>query len=390
MFPIFDFSGRIVGFSGRLFPEIEKEGVGKYINSPETILYNKSKILYGFDKAKTEIRKKDACVLVEGQMDVLMSHQADITNAVAVSGIGLTPYHLETISRLTNNLIVAFDKDEAGLMAAGRGIDLALEKGFEVRVVSLPFGKDPADVASKNPEAWQKAAGEASHIIDFYLQALAEKITDPRLLKLKVEQVVLPYLTYLGSEIDRSHWISEIAKCLKMREEPIWEETKKIKLKILKGKSLEKEDDRPKLSLKTRRVLLEEHLLGIVFWRGDANIISDRYLPLFSEKHENLLQNFHSKKGLTDEEKKYCDRLALEGELCYSEMEEGALEKELEILLGEFEREFLREEQENLMEEIRRLEAGGDEKTLLEKLNKFNELSKKLSQNQFKNETKKN
>ena len=90
MFPIFDFSGRVVGFSGRLYPEIEKEGVGKYINSPQTVLYDKSKILYGFDKAKTEIRKKDACVLVEGQMDVLMSHQAGVANSVAVSGTGLT------------------------------------------------------------------------------------------------------------------------------------------------------------------------------------------------------------------------------------------------------------------------------------------------------------
>ena len=93
---------------------------------------------------------------------------------------------------------------------------MALEKGFEVKVVVLPFGKDPADVVNKEPEAWQKAVDGARHIIDFYLKTLSEKITDSRELKRKVEQVVLPYLSYIQSEIERSHWVGEIAKCLNM------------------------------------------------------------------------------------------------------------------------------------------------------------------------------
>jgi DNA primase len=375
-FPLFDFSGRIVGFSGRLYPEEEKEGTGKYINSPQTILYDKSKILYGFDRAKMEIRKKDACVLVEGQMDILMSHQAGVLNCVAVSGTGLTPHHLESIGRLTNNLTVCFDKDEAGLIAAGRGIDLALEKGFEVKVAILPFGKDPADVACKNPPAWQKAVEESHPIIDFYLKTISEKITDSRELKHEVEKIVLPYLSYIQSEIERSHWVGEIAKRLGIREEPIWEQLKKMKLKELK---VEK-DEEPRHSEKTRREMLEECILGIAFWRNDANIIPDKKHPLFSDKSRILFKNLRGKKSFAGEEKNYIERLALESELCYSGIEESVLQKEVEILINELEREIVKEELGNLITDIRRLEAAGDEPALNEKLNRFNELSKHFNQ----------
>ncbi len=379
MFPIFDFSGRTVAFSGRIFPEEGREGVGKYINSPQTVLYDKSRILYGFDKAKTEIRKKDACVIVEGQMDVIMSHQAGVLNAVAISGTGLTPYHLEFIGRLTNNLIVSFDSDEAGLIAAGRGIDLALEKGFEVRVVSLPFGKDPADVVFKDSEAWQKAVEESHHIVAFYLKMLAEKISDSRELKRKVEQIVLPYLSYVESEIDKSHWVGEIAKSLKMNEEPVWEQLKKMKLKKIKTEDAIAEENFP-ADVKTRRLLLEERLMGIVFWKNDDKIISDDKYPLFSDKHQFLLKNQTGRSKLKDESKHYWERLALEGELSYNGIEEENLKEEIKILLNELEREILQGEREIIAISIKQFEAEGNDEGLREQLNKFNELNKQISQ----------
>ncbi len=383
MFPLFDFSGRVVGFSGRLYPEIEKEGVGKYINSPQTALYDKSRILYGFDRAKTEIRKKDACVLVEGQMDVLMSHQAGIMNAAAVSGLGLTQHHLEAIGRLTNNLIVSFDSDEAGLLAAGRGIDLALQKGFEVKVVALPFGKDPAEVVSKNPEAWQKAVSGALPIIDFYLKTLSEKISDSRELKQKVEKIVLPYVSLIDSEIDKSHWVREVAKKLGMREEPIWEQLKKMKLKKMKT---EDAASPYQAQAKTRRQILEERLLGLVFWRNNDKIIPEKKYSLLSEKCQAVFQNFFNPDGEKKEAellsigKNYPEQLSLEAELCYAGMEEIQLEKEAKILIGDLEREAIREQREKIISEIKRLETMGDEKNLCDKLNEFNELSQKLNQ----------
>lgn len=394
MFPIFDFSGRAVGFSGRIFPEISNlesnletkfpsgnlvsKEPAKYINSPQTILYDKSKILYGFDKAKIEIRKKDICVLVEGQMDVLMSHQAEVLNAVAVSGIGLTPHHLDTIGRLTNNLIVCFDNDEAGLIASGRGTDLALEKGFEVKVVSLPFGKDPADVVLKDPLAWQKAVGNSRHIIDFYLQIFSEKIKEPRELKRKVEKVVLPYVNFIESEIDKSHWIKEIARRLDIREEPVWEQLKKLKTPKPGFKEISKPGFNAEAP-KTRQELLEERLLGIVFWQNDANIIPGDKRFFFSEKHQNLLKNLEEGKNLTGEDKNYSERFSLEAELSYAGMEDNRMKEETKILLNDLGKEVLYREREAVISDIKKLEAEGKEELLKERLDKFNEINKKLT-----------
>ncbi len=387
MFPISDFSGRIVAYSGRIFPETGKENAAKYINSPQTILYDKSRILYGFDKAKTEIRKKDACVIVEGQMDVLMSHQAGVLNAIAVSGVGLTPYHLDSIGRLTNNLIVCFDNDEAGLVAAGRGIDLALEKGFEVKVIVLPFGKDPADVVSKDVLAWQKAVEESRHIIDFYLHNFSEKIKDSRLLKKKVEQVVLPYLSYIESEIEKSHWVKEIAKCLGVSEEPVWEELKKIKLKKITTEA--GPDIHPRS--KSRRLLLEERILGIVFWKNDANMIPNSSYCLFSENHQFLLKNPEARKELKGGDKQYCERLSLEGELSYSGIEPSQLEREIKILLADLEEEVLREKRIAVTSDMRRAETESEENILGEKISELNDLNRKINDIQkIKNEIQKN
>ena len=387
MFPIFDFSGRIVAFSGRLFPEIKKEGVAKYINSPQTILYDKSRILYGFDKAKAEIRKKDTCVLVEGQMDVLMSHQAGVLNVAAISGIGLTVYHLDLIGRLANNLIVSFDSDEAGLVAAGRGIDLALGKGFEVKVVVLPFGKDPADVASKDYSAWKKAVEESRHIIDFYLQTLSEKIKEPRELKNKVEKIILPYVSLIESEIGKSHWIKEISKRLDIREESIWEQMKKIKLKEFSASETSDAGHFDVGNLKPRRLLLEERILSIAFWKNDVNIIpADKHF-LFSPKQLDLLKKPETSNDSKNENKRCREKLSLEGELAYFGTEEDRLPKEIKILLTELEEEVLREERFAIMNEIKILEAKGEEEIINEKICKLNELNREITNLQkFKNE----
>jgi len=164
MFPITDVSGRVVGFSGRIFGA-ENEKTAKYVNSPETELYNKSKILYGFDKAKFAIRKKGFCILVEGQMDLLMSHQAGLQNTVAVSGTAFTEEHLKIINRLTDSLIIAFDSDDAGIDASKRGVDTALSIGMDVKIVALPKGLDPADLILKEKQKWVKQVENAEHVI---------------------------------------------------------------------------------------------------------------------------------------------------------------------------------------------------------------------------------
>ena len=143
MFPLFDSSGRVIGFSGRIFgPDDGKSA--KYLNSPETELFKKSEMLYGFHKAKQGIREKGYSILVEGQMDMLMSQQVGFTNTVAVSGTALTLQHLEMLRRLSERVVMSFDPDGAGVRAALRGAEMAIGLGMEVRVAELPKGEDPA------------------------------------------------------------------------------------------------------------------------------------------------------------------------------------------------------------------------------------------------------
>jgi DNA primase len=347
MFPLSNSAGQVVGFSGRIFGK--DDGMGKYINTPQTVLYDKSRILYGFDKAKMEIRKKDACVLVEGQMDVAMSHQAGIKNAVAVSGTALTSEHLAIIKRLTNNILMCFDKDEAGFSASKRGIDMALADGFEVKAISVASGKDPADAVKENPEAWQKATESAKNIIEFYLESLAEKITDSRELKKKVENAVLPYVVLVQSEMEKAHWVGKIAGMLNIKEEPIWDELKKVK--TFESDFIKEETGPKKEKPKTRLEFLKDRLKGLTLWR---------------EKD--------SSEELNEEDKK----LVFEAELFYDGVEN--LDEETKNLSREVEKESVKFQLEEIARNIRQLEVNGkDEEELKKKMGQFHELTKKLN-----------
>lgn len=366
MFPLKDISGRVVGFSGRVFGP-EKEGMGKYINTPQTVLYDKSKILYGFDLAKVEIRKKNSCLLVEGQMDVLMAHQAGTVNTVAVSGTALTSQHLERIKRLSDGLVMAFDGDEAGFTAAKRSIELALESGFEVRAVSFPPGKDPADVILENKDEWLEAVSGSRHIIDFYLNVLAEKYkNDSRRFKLEAEKNVLPCVLSVQSEIEKTHWISEIAKRIGVNERVVFEEFKKIENKKKKSPGFFSNGPQCGVeSAKKRRVLLGERIIGIYFWKKEENSLPDFVRESFSDIFKK-------------EKKEHRERLAFEAELYYGDLEN--VELEYETLIREFKKENVKEKLENLAEEVNLLEAKGEDKLLKEKLSEFGNLSRELSE----------
>ena len=147
MFPIFTLSNRVVGFGGRIFIDDKKSA--KYINSTETLVYQKSKILYGMNFAKTEVIKKDNCYLVEGYLDVISLHQKNISNVVASSGTAITSEQIRLIKRFTNTITILFDSDSAGLKATYRAIDVALNQDMFVNVINLPNGQDP-DSFSKN------------------------------------------------------------------------------------------------------------------------------------------------------------------------------------------------------------------------------------------------
>ena len=213
MFPIRDVHGAVVGFTGRVLQETEKSGA-KYVNTPQTTVYDKSTVIFGLDKAKHDIRTSGNAVLVEGQMDVIACHQAGMKNVVATSGTALTQQQITLLSRYADTLLMAFDGDSAGQKAAKRGIDLALEAGLNIRVIQIPqgAGKDPDECLKNNPDIWFQSVKSAADIMKWYLDiALAGKdLTHPKE-KMAVTNAVLPEIKRLPSVVEQDHWLRELS-----------------------------------------------------------------------------------------------------------------------------------------------------------------------------------
>lgn len=229
MFPILDISGRTVGFGGRTFAH--KDGQeAKYINSPESLVYSKSRILYGMNFARDRIRKVNNCILVEGYMDVIGSHQMGVISAVASSGTALTGEQLKLIKRYASRLVLSFDGDAAGQEAIRRSIDLAIGAGFSVKVIILPAEKDPSDFVD-HPEEWKKHIAGAIDINDFYFRnAFSKHKADTLDGKKTIAQELLAEIAKIPSLIEQSHWIKILGDKLDIDEKVLLEELKKTRL----------------------------------------------------------------------------------------------------------------------------------------------------------------
>lgn len=227
MFPMADSSGKIVAFSGRILSK--DSDAPKYVNSPETELYKKSELLFGYDKAKHGIRALDFSLIVEGQFDVVMSHQAGYANAVAVSGTALTPHHVHLLKRLSNRVVLALDADRAGIAAMKRAADLMLREGIDVKVAVLPEGKDPADLILEGKEKFKKIVGESVHVIEFLLLNLGQGLKDERSFKLQAREEILPFVVLLPSRIDQEHFIDIVAKHIKSTPDAVRYEVDRLR-----------------------------------------------------------------------------------------------------------------------------------------------------------------
>lgn len=264
IFPIVDIQGQVIAFGGRIFGEqAKKDDIAKYLNSPQTLLYDKSNILYGLNKAKNEIRQKDQCVIVEGYMDLIMSQQAGATNAVASSGTALTENHLNIISRYTKNLVTAFDSDEAGGLATRRSIDLALQRNFNVKVI-LMAAKDPADIVKKNPTEWLNLIDEARSVLDFYFTyAFAKHDANSQEGKRAIRKILLTVIKSLASKTEQSEWIKELARRLRIDERDLLSDMQKIKLDTSDNYGSQDISMPTPIMVKSRLEALEERFLGL-------------------------------------------------------------------------------------------------------------------------------
>lgn len=216
MFPIWDVHGSVVGFTGRVLVETENSG-GKYVNTPQTLVYDKSRVLYGLNNAKTEIKAEDLAVIVEGQMDVVACHQAGMKNVVASSGTALTLEQIKLLKRYSPNVAMAFDGDKAGIAAAKRGIDIALSEGLNVRAISIPQGggKDADECLKKNPQVWFESVKNASDVMDwFFSMAFNNKDVSGPKAKQQVADELLPLVGLIPYAIERDCWLKQLGERL--------------------------------------------------------------------------------------------------------------------------------------------------------------------------------
>jgi DNA primase len=231
MFPIHNMTGKVVGFGGRIMVKDEK--APKYVNTPESEVYQKSKILYGAYFAKSAIRKKDECLMVEGYTDVISLHQAGIENAVASSGTALTPDQIRLIKRITPNITMLYDGDAAGIKAALRGTDLILEEGMNVRVVILPNPEDPDSYVRKvGHEAFtQYIRDNRKDLILFKTSLLADEVKNDPARKSELIRDIINSIAKIPDAIQRMVYIKECSQLFEMNEQILITEVNKIKRK---------------------------------------------------------------------------------------------------------------------------------------------------------------
>lgn len=218
LFPIHSMSGRVLGFGGRILGADKK--AAKYLNSPESDVYHKSKVLYGLFHAKQAIAKQDNCYLVEGYTDVIQFYQTGIKNVVSSSGTALTPEQIRLINRLTKNITVLFDGDAAGVRASVRGVDLILEQGMNVRVCSFPPGEDPDSFARKNSEAelTEYLTENAKDFIRFKASLLVEDAKNDPIKKAETIREIVNSISKIPDPIKRELYVRECANIMDISE----------------------------------------------------------------------------------------------------------------------------------------------------------------------------
>ncbi len=393
MFPIRDITGRVVGFSGRILGE----GEPKYMNSPDSVVYQKSNILFGMDLAKNEIKKANLAVLVEGNVDVLSSHQAGVKNVVAPLGTALTAGQVAQLMRFSETAALAFDADLAGDAATRRGIDLAEDAGLNIRVVHL-MGKDPDEMIKLSAKAWSEAVARATPIYDFYLDSAFQKAdaTSPEG-KRKIAREILPIIKKITDPILRGHYLKLVATKLGLDEKDL--ETALSKLaepdKISAPSSAPKERE-----AKSRQIQLEEEMLKLTLelrLRSTLLIVDDFTGEHLAKIYKELLKVFpdppQEDASLTVKAKfdthAVVSKLSPEAlkefdDILLTLRPEEELDEELELKLliqtaRELRRSSLRRFLRKLGLMIKQAEASGQDEQVTKLSGKFRQLSTKLA-----------
>jgi DNA primase len=376
IFPIFSPADWVVGFSSRILPEHDDGKMGKYINSPDTPVFNKSKILYGYNLARNMIRKKREVILVEGQFDLITSYQAGFENTVATSGTALTEDQLKLIGRIADRVIFAFDRDSAGQTATKRGINLALGQNLEVKVALIPGKfKDVDEVIRSDPKLWQKSLDSSQEIINYYFSQTIPKDTNKLTAdqKKKIGQLLIKQINKINDPISRGDWIQRLAESLNIDQQYLYQAMEEIDST---GNSSEKPTESANLVKKTSR---EERLLGLIM------TFPDLYDKIKGKIDQNIFQNTTLRKifkkfnkkgisGLVDDDRAVADGLILEVEGEYEEEDLELATKELEQVALKVKENRREELKKKFAQQISQAEKAGDREKVKKLIQKFQKI----------------
>jgi len=374
IFPIFNPAGRVVGFSSRILPEYDDGKMGKYINSPDGPIFDKGKLLYGYNLGRNIIREKKQVVLVEGQTDVISSHQAGFKNTVATSGTALTQNQLKMIGRIANQIVFAYDQDSAGQRATKRGIDLALKENLEVKIALIPKPyQDVDEVIKAKPDLWQKALKDSKEIIDYYFSQTIPKDVS-RLTanqKDKIGRILVGQIAKLGNPIAQGDWIQRLSERLRVDPQYFYQALKET------GPSKDDSGEADKISKKI--VSRQERLLGLIMtFPGLYAKIKKRIKPSLFENQtlRKLFQKFERKglKGLKGDDRSVADSLILEVEGEYEEEDLDLATKELAEVIEKIRQEKREELKSKYAAQIKEAEEAGDRQKVKKLIKKFQQV----------------
>ncbi|MBT8385645.1 MAG: DNA primase [Bacteroidia bacterium] len=307
IFPIHSMSGRVLGFGGRILTSDKK--AAKYVNSPESEIYHKSKVLYGIYHAKKDVAKEDNCYLVEGYTDVISFDQAGIHNVVASSGTALTPDQIRLISRLTPNITVLFDGDPAGIRASLRGIDLILEQGMNVKVVAFPDGEDPDSFAKSNsPEALKEfLVKNAQDFIRFKVSILMDDTKDDPVKKAGLIRDIVATISKIPNNIQREVYVQECAKIMEISEKVLFSELAQLAKRDLRDASQRPPQQQPTFEVvkpKSQQLAkvdqlnrLEKKLIEILLLYGNREVDFVDYVAIEDDEGKTKIvkENYQNK-----------------------------------------------------------------------------------------------
>lgn len=393
MFPIADAHGRTVAFTSRILPGHD-DGMGKYVNSPATPLYNKSEILYGLHLAKDAIRKQDLAVMVEGNMDVIALHQRGIRNVVASSGTALTREQIALVRRFSENICFSFDADAAGIKAAERGFDAALEAGMTVYRLHFPaetHAKDPDEFVSgfQNSEEAQAAWNQLIHnkklfLEDFFDATLAETSISSPQSKRKTAHKLLSLVQKISDPIERTHWLQQISARLNIPEEVLYEVLKNARQKT-PASPVQVKSQATGAAKPDRQARLEQDLLGLLFmhevlvplvaerlqpeiFSSDLHTLYKHVVLFYTQPRDHKLSFFPAFlnyiQTLSPDESSVirgrADLAALAAEDRYHGFTKEACQAEVLKIVSELKHAYYSGQMEKLQQEIRELEQRND------------------------------